>query len=158
MFDLLARIVTRGESFSISYERTNDDLVCLIVQPKLTATAPDTADDSLLVARAALQRPRVWRGTHAEVEAAFEAYVRATADDRSALARACDRLTPDQQKNQQIKDAAAKASQAADDKTKSSKSDSITSKAGSDATAKPAEASAAKPDHGAATENPRSLF
>lgn len=112
MFDLLAKITNEGETFQISYERTAAGQVRLLVQPRLNDDPDTVTDEAAQKARAALSRPVVFTGTHAEVEAQFTQYVQGNGDARGALKDAYDTLT------ERTKQAAKAAAQAAADKGK----------------------------------------
>lgn len=114
MLDLLAKITAEGETFHITYVRLAGGHVRLLVQPCLKDDPDMVTDDNAQQARAALSRPMVITGTHAEVAAAFTRYVDNSRDARSTLKDAYDALTDN------TKQEAKKAAQAAANKTQSS--------------------------------------
>lgn len=154
MFDQLNRITTPGDSMTVTYSRADDNSVRLVLQPALADDAESLTDEDARNARAALCRPLLLRGTHAEVEQAFNRYIAENADTRIGLRDAYDTLTAD------TKTAASKAVQAAADKK--AKSDAGKKKPDTKATETPAQtapaetAAPAEPTQPAS--NPTSLF
>lgn len=107
MLDLLAKIVNEGEIFDFRYERIGEGQVRLLVQPYLSDDLDTVTDDDARKARAALSRPLVFSGSHADVVARFQQYVASNADARANLKDAYDALT------EKTKEAAKRAAQAA---------------------------------------------
>lgn len=107
MLDLLTRMTHAGESVTVRYTRRADDSVELLVQLALSGDPDLVTDEDALKARAALCRPVLFRGSHADVCTCLTRHVQDSADARGQLRDAYADIA------QSTKDAAKAAAQAA---------------------------------------------
>lgn len=81
MLDLLNRLANDDETLRVSYSKLRDGKVRLLIEPML-GEAPENLDEDAQQLRAALARPVVFTGPHADVVASFERFVDDGADAR----------------------------------------------------------------------------
>ncbi|MES1927415.1 hypothetical protein [Salinisphaera sp. T31B1] len=158
MLDLLTRMTHAGESMTVRYTRKSDDSVELLIQPALGDDADLVTDEDAMKARAALCRPVLFRGSHADVSECFTRHVQANVDARQQLRDSYDDLTS------ATKEAAKSAAQAA--ASKKAKTAASAKAANTDTTATTTKADSTTESQAEATpkadtapaSNPSSLF
>lgn len=158
MLDLLTRMTHAGESMTVRYTRKSDDSVELLIQPALGDDADLVTDEDAMKARAALCRPVLFRGSHADVSECFTRHVQANVDARQQLRDSYDDIAS------ATKDAAKSAAQAAASKkaktaapAKATTTAASATTASTDSAATP-QAEATPKTETAPASNPSSLF